>query len=321
MKPSKVVGYFFKGLLLIFIFYLPILLKNNYYIHMLNIAVVYIIAVYGLNFITGMTGQMNLGSAGIFALGAYTTTLLSMKLNVSPWLAMIAVVFIGFLAGIGLGFPSLRLKGVYLSLTTIGFTEIVRLFTNNMTSLTNGAVGIRGIPPYNLFGVDLGRPPNFYYFIVVVCLLLTLLVHRIIASKWGRAFIAIKDNIDAVEVCGINVVKIKMTAFCLAAIFCAVSGALYAHCQKYISPLSFTSDLSITMVVMLMLGGRGKISGCIVGAVVVTVLPELLRGLGDYYQIVFYTTILILAIFLPGGLVNLFVQSKKNFVEKLVAKS
>ena len=293
--------------------YLPLLIAaiflpkfvNNYYITMSCLALIYMIVAFGLNFITGMTGQMNLGTAGIFCLGAYTSALLTTRTGCSPWLAMIAVIAMGVLIGFGLGYPSLRLKGVYLSLTTIAFGEIVRQLANNMTNFTGGAQGVRNIPVYNLFGFELNTKVRLYYFLLACTVLFGFISYRIIKSKWGRVFMAVRDNIDAVDACGISSAQIKILAFTLAAVFGCIAGGLYAHYSGYINPSSFTLGLSVNFVVMVMVGGSGTLMGLILGAVIVSMLPEFLRFLGNYYQITFYTIVLLCTIFVPGGICNL----------------
>lgn len=284
---------------------LPLVVTNTYYITMLCLAFIYMIVAFGLNFITGMTGQMNLGTAGIFCLGAYTSALLTTKIHISPWTAMLGVVLMGLLIGLALGYPSLRLKGVYLSLTTIAFGEIVRQLVNNMTGFTGGAQGVREIPVYNLFGFQLNSKLRLYYFLLVIATLFGIMAYRIIHSKWGRVFIAVRDNIDAVDSCGISSARVKIIAFTLATVFGTIAGGLYAHYSGYINPSSFTLNLSISFVVMVMVGGSGVLLGSIVGAIIVSMLPEFLRFLGNYYQITYYVLVLLCTIFIPGGLCNL----------------
>lgn len=298
MKKKKLLAY---GICLILAVILPHVLGGNYYLSLYGQALINIIIVLGLNFITGLTRNMNLGTAGIMALGAYTSALLSVKLGVSPWLGLAASVVMGFLIGRGLGYPSLRVKGVYLSLTTIAFGEIVRLVLNNTTKITEGAQGVKSIPLYSLFGYQIQRGIPFYYLLLVIMLLLLWVSHRIVNSKWGRAYKAISDNPDAAESLGIDIAKIKVMAFTLAAIYASVGGALYAHLIGYINPQTFTFDMSIRFVIMLMVGGIGLVRGNIFGAIIVTLLPELLRFLGDYYQLVFYVVAFIGAIKLPQG--------------------
>ncbi len=306
MKKTKIPT---KGLLylalIIFACFIPSIFTNTYYITMFCLALIYMLVTFGLNFITGMTGQMNLGTAGIFCLGAYSTALLTTRVGISPWLGILVAVAIGLLTGVGLGYPSLRLKGVYLSLTTIAFGEIVRQLVNNMTDFTGGAQGVRNIPHLNLFGYVLDTKLKMYYFLLALVVIFGFLSYRIIHSKWGRVFIAVRDNIDAVDACGISSAKIKILAFTLAAVFGTFAGGVYAHYSGYINPTTFTLALSVNFVVMVMVGGSGNLMGCIVGSILVSMLPEFLRFLGNYYQITFYILVLLCTIFVPGGLCNL----------------
>lgn len=184
-----------------------------------------------------------------------------MKLGVSPWLGLVAALCVGWLIGKALGYPSLRLRGVYLSLTTIAFTEIIRMLLNNMKGVTNGAQGLRGIERYNFFGYRVEGTIPYYYMVLIVAILVVWFAWRIVNSKWGREFKAVRDNIDAVESCGIDVAKVKIRAFTLAAMLGSFAGALYAHLIGYINPESFTVDLSTNFVIMLMVGGIGSVFG------------------------------------------------------------
>ena len=186
---------------------LPQMIRNEYYMTIACQILIYLIAVCGLNFITGLTGQMNLGTAGMFAMGAYVSGLLNVKLGVSPWLGLVAALCVGWLIGKALGYPSLRLRGVYLSLTTIAFTEIIRMLLNNMKGVTNGAQGLRGIERYNFFGYRVEGTIPYYYMVLIVAILVVWFAWRIVNSKWGREFKAVRDNIDAVESCGIDVAR------------------------------------------------------------------------------------------------------------------
>lgn len=280
---------------------LPLLIKDDYFISVMNQALINAVVVLGLNFITGLTGQMNLGTAGIFALGAYASALLNVKLGLSPWVGMVAAVIIGYGVGMCLGYPSLRIRGVYLSLTTIGFTEIVRLLLNNLVDLTGGTQGVRNISPFSIFGLRIHGHTGNYYFLFVFLILLSIISYRIVYSKWGRALKALSDNPDAAESLGINVSGVKIMAFTLAAIYGCIGGSLYVHMTGYVNPAMFNMDMSIRFVIMLMVGGIGLVRGNIVGAFIVTLLPEALRFLGDYYQLAFYSIVLLGAIFLPNG--------------------
>lgn len=294
----------------------PVCISNNYHITILNQMVINMIVVFGLNFITGLTGQMNLGTAGIYALGAYTSALLSRNFGLSPWLTMIAALVMGFLIGRGLGYPSLKMKGVYLSLTTLAFSEIIRILATNLMDITGGTQGIKNIPRFKILVWELDTNTKYFYFVWVMAVLLCILSIRIAHSKWGREFKAVKDNPEAIESLGLDIKKIKIRAFTLAAMYGALGGALYAHFNQFVTSLSFTTDLSISYVIMLMIGGIGNILGNMLGAVVITLLPEMLRFLGDYYQITFCILVLLCAVFLPNGLVSIPGRIKMMVKEK-----
>ena len=284
--------------------FLPIFIKNDYYMMVHNRVLINIIVVLGLNFITGLTGQMNLGTAGIFALGAYSSALFTRYTNLTPWLGLIAAVIMGILIGRGLGYPSLRVRGVYLSLTTIGFGEVVRLLISNTPKFTGGTQGIRNIRPYNIGSYQIQSQKEMYYLFLVFTAIAFFIAWRIAYSKWGRIFKSLRDNVEAVEMSGVDIASCKIKAFTVASIFGTVAGAMYAHYMGYINPSTFNLDLSTNYVVMLMVGGLGSVVGTIFGSAIVTILPEMLRFLGNYYQIVFCSIILLGAIFFPDGWVS-----------------
>lgn len=287
----------------------PLLETDNYNRGIFIMALINIIVVLGLNFITGLTGQMNLGTAGIFAVGAYTTALLTTKLGISPWLTIIASIIMGVVIGVGLGFPSLRIQGVYLALTTIGFGEIVRILISN-AKFTNGIMGIRNIPSFSIGNFVIKDKLYVYYLFLIFVIIMALIAYRITYSKWGRLFKAIRDNYEAVQACGIDIAKPKIMAFTLAAIYGCVAGSLYAVHMEFITPSVFTFDLSTTFIVMMMLGGIGSVPGGILGAIVCTILPEKLRFLGNWYWIVFSIIVLLIILFRPNGVISFFNQKK-----------
>ncbi|SEU03778.1 amino acid/amide ABC transporter membrane protein 2, HAAT family [Lacrimispora sphenoides] len=290
---------------------LPMFISNNYHLNLMIQVLINIIIVVGLNFITGLTGQMNLGTAGIFSMGAYTSSLLATRLGINPWICLIAAVGMGFLIGMGLGYPSLRVSGVYLALTTIGFSEIVRILMTNLTGLTGGALGVTGIPPFSILGHKFQTNKEIYYLYLVIAVILIFNAYRIVNSKWGRAFLAVKDNPDAVEAGGINIASIKILAFTLAAVYATVAGSLYAHYVGFINPSAYNLEYSINYVVMLVIGGIGSVPGNVLGAILVTLVPELLRFMENYYWLVFSIITLLFVIFMPNGIVSLFKGKKR----------
>lgn len=293
------------SLLLAVLILLPYVLTNNYYIIICNQTLISVIVLLGLNFVTGLMGQMNLGTAGIMALGAYTSALLCTRLNMSPWIALFFVIAMGCLLGVGLGYPSLRIKGIYLSLTTLGFSEIVRLVINNLVGLTGGPTGVRSIPKFNFFGIVLQSSRQYYFLLLAFTIVLMVIAQAIIRSKWGRAIKAIKDSDLAVEACGIKLSTVKIFAFTLCCIYACIGGALHAHLIGYISPSDFTLDTTIRYLMMLMIGGIGSTAGNVIGAIIVNVLPEVLRFLDTYYWLVFSCIILVCSIVIPNGIISL----------------
>ena len=280
------------------------IISNSYYQMLINQTMINSIVVMGLNYITGMTGQMNMGTGGIYALGAYGMALLTTKTGASPWLGLLLAVVLGLIIGRGLGYPSLRISGIYLALTTIAFAEVVRLLLTNWVNFTGGAIGVQGIPKFSIFGFTLDTDDKYYYLLLVITVILAVIAKRIISSKWGRVFQSIKDNPDAAEACGVNIAQIKILAFTLAAIYGCIGGALYSCLMGYISSNTFNQDLSINYLIMMMLGGIGSVAGNILGAGLVTILPEMLRVLENYYWLIFSIIMLVFAVFMPYGLVS-----------------
>ena len=283
---------------------LPMFVNNNYIIILFDQTLISIVVLMGLNFVTGLMGQMNLGTAGIMALGAYTSALMCTKLSLSPWLAMIFVVLMGCILGVGLGYPSLRIKGIYLSLTTLGFSEIIRIVINNLVDLTGGPTGVRNIPDFNFFGFAITSARHYYYLLLAFVVILMLFANAIIQSKWGRAIKAIKDADLAVEACGIKLSTVKIFAFTLCCIYGCIGGALYGHLIGYISPTDFTMDTTVRYLMMLMIGGIGSLSGNVLGAIIINMLPEALRFLDTYYWLVFSIIVLVSSILIPNGLIS-----------------
>jgi branched-chain amino acid transport system permease protein len=303
MKRDRLtyIFYFVLGLALLL---LPLVIKNTFYRMIFDQTLINIIVVIGLNFITGLIGESNLGMAGIFACGAYTSALLTTQLHVSPWMSLIFAIIMGLCIGVILGWPSLRLRGIYLALTTIGFGEIVRILLTNMAGITGGTQGVMNIPAYNFLGIMIDNEHKFYYFLLLIVIILALTALRIIYSKWGRACLAIKDNSQAVEGCGIDIAKIKVLAFTLSAVYGCIGGALYAHLMGYINPADFNLDLSFKYLMMLMVGGLGSVPGSVLGAAFITLVPEYMRFLKEYYWLVFSVFTLIFVIFVPNGLIS-----------------
>lgn len=290
--------------------------SNTYVQSVMNMLLYNIVIVLGLNYITGLTGQMNLATAGMVAMGAYTYGIMTTTYGWYPWMALVALFALALAMGLGLGYPSLRLKGFFLSLTTIGFSEVVRLLASNLPDLTGGTMGFSNIVRLPFF-FDMSSKNSYFYMNLIFTVILTLIAFSLVNSKWGRAFKAVRDNAEAAEASGINVATLKIQAFTLASIYAVIGGCMYAGYNTYLNPTTFTVQLSQNYVAMLMIGGLGSVPGNLIGASLVTILPEMLREFDDYYWIVFCTVCLLMAILVPDGLWAQFVKLYKSIKRKI----
>ena len=295
---------------------LPFLFKGNYYTQLFSQTLINLIAALGLNVVMGMAGQSNLGTIGLVAIGAYVTSLIATHTGSTTLLGLLGVIIAGVIIGLMLGYPSLRVNGIFLSLTTMSFAQIVYSLSNNLTWLTGGAMGVKGYPLPNILGFQVTNQIQLYFIILVVTLLLIVFSARFASSKYGRAMKAVRDNPEAVESLGLSVTKLKLMAFLIATTLGCLAGMFYAWVMQYVSPTTFTTDIGTRYVVILMLGGIGSTAGMVLGSILVTLLPEILRFMGQYYQLVFYTFALVLILFYPQGLSALFTNLKNKLFGK-----
>jgi len=254
---------------------------DPYIIYMVNISGIAVIAAIGLNILTGLTGQISLGHAAFVALGAYTSAILASRYEFPFWLAIpiggISAAFFGIL----LGFPCLRLKGLYLAMATMSFGVVVEYGVTHWESVTMGVRGI-SVPSPSLFGYSLGDPNRFFYVTILLVSLLTLTAKNISRSRIGRSFIAIRDRDVAAEVIGVNLTRYKVMAFAISSFYGGIAGGLYSYVTTYLHPENFTLLLSIEYIAMIIVGGLGSILGSIIGAVFLTVMPDIIKGVADF---------------------------------------
>lgn len=265
---------------------------NNYYKRIIILACINVILAVSLNLITGFTGQLSLGHSGFMAIGAYMAAMLSIKLQL-PFLLnlMIAGVFSGFIAFI-IGVPTLKLSGDYFAITTLGFCEIIRIIITNIDAL-GGPRGIPGIPVKTNFA--------WAFFIMVGAIIV---IYNLIHSAQGRAMLAIRENEIAAEAMGVNTKKYKIMAFVIAGFIAGVAGGVYSQYVNFIDPNTFNFMKSIDILIFVVLGGMGSLSGGTVSAVFLTFLPEMLRKLQDFRLIIYPAMLIILMIFRPEGLMG-----------------
>ena len=280
---------------------------GNAWVRILDIALLYVLLALGLNVVVGYAGLLDLGYVAFYAVGAYmfgllgssqlTDTFESIKnafpngLHTPWWVVIPLGALLAGLAGVLLGAPTLKLRGDYLAIVTLGFGEIVRVFMNNLdapVNITNGPKGITGIDDMNIFGLNLGQThsllgldipkvTNYYYLFLVLALFSVLICWRLETSRIGRAWMAIREDEVAAKAMGINTRNLKLLAFGMGATFGGVSGAMFASFQGFISPESFSLQESTMIVAMVVLGGLGHLPGVIVGALLLSALPEVLR--------------------------------------------
>lgn len=279
--------------------------SSSYLVDVLTSAVLYAILATALNITVGLTGVLVLGFIGFYGIGAYTTGLLTAKLALAGfWLALPLSGLAAMLCGVLLGMPTLRLKGDYLAVVTLGFGEIVRIFLTNLTDITGGPNGILGIPRPTVFSWRLNGQLEFYYFSLFFLVLVAIVVSRLVRSRYGRAWIAIRENEMAAGALGINVFQKHLLSFSLSAFFGGIAGSLFAVKQGFISPDSFNFYESVLVLCMVVLGGIGNVAGSIAGAVLLVVLPEFLREVAAYRMLLFGAVMIAFMIFRPNGLLG-----------------
>ncbi len=251
----------------------------NYLIHILIMIGIYIILTQSLNLVIGYTGLLSLSQAAFYGIGAYATTLLMMNFNLNFFIALVIAMMISALLSLIVAIPSLRFKGDYFVLATLGFQIIIFSILYNWVSFTRGPYGIPGIPSPSLFGFSFDEPWKFLILSTVFASLVIYLFHIITKSQFGRTLKAIREDELATKILGKNTFIFKIKAFTLSAAISSIAGALYATYVTYIDPTSFTIDESLFMVIILAIGGTGNIVGPIIGSIILVIFPEVLRFL------------------------------------------
>jgi branched-chain amino acid transport system permease protein len=310
--------------LFVFIFAAPLLGFNQYILRIGIVIGIYTILSLALNLVAGYTGQLSMGNAGFYAIGAYTSTLLLLRGDINYWLTLPLAAGLAGICGLLLGLPTFRLRGSYLTIVTLGFGEIVRMILMNWDSVTNGTLGIRNIPAPSVFGFTLSiRNGGFFYLVWFLVILVATASRFIVNSKVGRAFISIREDEIAAQMMGIKTTKYKALAFVLSAFFSGLAGAFYAPMVQYIDPNSFTFEVSSQIISLAILGGLGTMRGMFFGAAVLIVFPEVSRFLMDYRFVIYGVILVLMMRFRPQGLLGWqsrvplrFSRSVKNELER-----
>ena len=289
-------------ILLILVCFFP-WVSSAYILHVGCLALIYAILGLGLGLVMGYAGQPSFCHATFFGIGAYTSTLLAIELSVPVWCGMVAAFIVSGVFGLAIGYPALRVRGAYFALVTLAVALIGHVLASNPQAITRGITGITSIPaPEPAFIFDDKR---IYFYLILLLLLVTLFVlRRLISSRVGRAFVAIRENEDFANSVGINTMRYKLIAFVVGAMFAGIAGSLYAHCIHFISPTMMTLGASFDLVMIVVVGGLGTLAGPVVGAVLLGALPEYLRAVGTYRLIVYGVILILVLLFMPGGIVG-----------------
>ncbi|RUT88733.1 branched-chain amino acid ABC transporter permease [Mesorhizobium sp. M7A.T.Ca.TU.009.02.1.1] len=274
---------------------------NGYVTEVATTALLYVVLCLGLNIVVGYAGLLDLGYAAFFAVGAYTSGILTAEFGFNFWLTIPVAMAAACVAGIIIGAPTLRLRSDYLAIVTLGFGEIVRIIARNL-DITGGASGLIGIERPEIFGFRLMQVQHFYYAFLVLALLTAFVCLSVERSRMGRAWFYVRYDEDAAAGIGINRVTAKLQAYMMGAVIASVAGCLYAAKMTAISPESFTFNQSLLILLGVVLGGIGRIPGVVLGAVLVALLPEVLRGAGTYRPLVTAVALLAIMLFRPNGL-------------------
>jgi len=280
---------------------------STYQTNIMTTALMYVVLGLGLNIVVGQAGLLNLGYVAFYAAGAYTYALLNYHFGVGFWLALPLGALSATILGILLALPVLRLRGDYLAIVTLGFGEITRIILENWNEFSFGPSGISGIPRPGLFGMemDIHEATIYLYFLMIIlCLITIFVVNRLQNSRIGRALIALREDEIACQAMGIDKTRVKLTAFALGSTWAGLVGVIFAAKTTFINPASFTFLESAMILSIVVLGGMGSITGIIIGAFLLILLPEYLRAFSDYRMLLFGLIMVVMMIYRPQGIIT-----------------
>jgi len=323
----------------------PLVFANPYYLRVINFAGIFGIVCIGLSLLLGYAGQISIGQAGFFAIGAYTSGILTAQFGYSVWFGFLCGIFLNCVVAFIVGIPTLKLRGHYLAMATLGIGEIIHIIaladTEDFTSLiqsigeklgynsdklydalepymglTGGPSGLPGIPALGIGSWEVTTPVEWFYviwFVVFVSMVLSL---NLIHSRIGRALRAIHGNEEAARAMGVNTPRLKVGIFVISAVLGSIGGSLYAHYVTFISPGTFSINESILFVVMVAVGGMMNVWGAVIGSVIMTILPESLRFFHDYDILMYGLVLLVIMMFTPDGIVGLAQRTYRSLKSK-----
>jgi branched-chain amino acid transport system permease protein len=306
--------------LIIFLFLIPLFITSPYYLHILILAGIGIMLACSLRLIFN-SGQFSMAHGGMMAIGAYTSALLVMKLGLSTWAGLGLGAAAAAVLALLVGYPLVRLKGVYFALGTVFLEEIIKLIAQQWTDLTGGVVGLTSVPKPDpivipgLLNMDFTSKVDFYYLALVLVLLTLLILYAIERSRINQTFLSIKQSESLAESVGVNTAKFKVLAFTMGCFFAGLAGAFYSQFMTVVTPSAFGFVYTVYVIVYMVVGGEKKFYGPIIGAVILTFLPESVRFLKEYQPYVFAGVLMLVIFFLPEGMVSL-PQRLKTFIRE-----
>jgi len=311
LKQKDIIGF---GALAVIIIILPLFVESNYYFIVLNVIGLNTIVVVGLNLLIGFTGQISLGHAAFYGLGSYFSGILTVNYGFPLWPAMLLGMLATGAVAYLIGYPSLKLRGHYLVMATLGFGIIINILMGGLDQFTGGHDGLMGIPPLTMGGLAFDNDLKNFYLIWSFVFLCMLAARNLLNSRVGRALRAISGSEVAANSMGVNTADYKVKVFVLSAMFASISGSLYAHYITFISPSSYDFHYSIQVVTMVIVGGMGSLWGSLLGAGVLTYISEALHVAKQYHVIAYGVFLCLVLIFLPEGILmgiyNLFLKAK-----------
>ena len=291
-------------------------------VYLLTLCSVYLMATFGLNLTVGYAGQMSLGQAAFFGIGAYIAAL-ALKAGVPFLLVLLIAAIVCFFVGLALGFPALRVQHHYLAFATLGFNVLVYLIMRNEEKITGGTFGISAIPRPSLFGFSMEGHLAYFYWTFASLIVLAFLLWWLLRSPWGRAFAALRDNPIRAESLGVNITAYTLLAFAIGAACAGIGGVYFASLVEFIEPGPFHFSTSLMMLLAVIVGGSGRFFGPVIGTIIIILLPELLRAsnmealkfMQKWYLVFFGVAVVILMVWLPGGILSIGDRFRKGGVK------
>jgi branched-chain amino acid transport system permease protein len=282
----------------------PLVISNPYNLGILNLIGLYVIVVLGLNLFIGYAGQISLGHAAFFGLGAYGSAVLTATYNFPAWPAMALTATVLAVVALALGVPTLRLSGHYLAMATLGFNYVVHGVFVQWDAVTGGPAGLSRVPPLSILGFAFNSDIKFHYLVWTAALAALTLCLNLVRSGVGRGLAALAQDEVAAATLGVKVQRDKVQVFVISAVFASVAGSLYAHYFGYVNPDGFSIFKSLDLVIMVVVGGMGSIWGTLFGVALITILPHFLEFFETYMDIIHGLILVVILLFLPQGFVS-----------------